>query len=102
MSGRFRVFVSTHPKGDVAQAAEQARTLKADVLISVGGGSPIDATKAVALALLQESGNLLPHIAIPTTLSAAEFSHLVGVTDESAKMKSGFADTETRTTRCYP
>ena len=90
--GTFSSIRQHSPKGDVAQAAEQARTLKADVLISVGGGSPIDATKAMAQAILQESGNLLPHIAIPTTLSAAEFSHLVGVTDESAKMKSGFAD----------
>ncbi len=90
--GTFSSIRQHSPKGDVAQAAEQARTLKADVLVSVGGGSPIDATKAVAQALLQESEHLLPHIAIPTTLSAAEFSHLVGVTDEDAKMKRGFAD----------
>ncbi len=89
--GTFSGIRQHSPKSDVAQAEEQARTLKADVLISVGGGSPIDATKAVAMALSQESGNFLPHIAIPTTLSAAEFSHLVGVTDEEAKMKSGFA-----------
>ena len=90
--GTFSSIRQHSPKGDVAKAGEQARTLKTDVLVSVGGGSPIDATKAVALAFLQESGSLLPHIAIPTTLSAAEFSHLVGVTDEGAKMKSGFAD----------
>lgn len=90
--GTFSGIRQHSPKSDVARAAEQARTLKADVLISIGGGSPIDATKAVAQALMQESGAVLPHIAIPTTLSAAEFSHLVGVTDESAKRKSGFAD----------
>jgi len=90
--GTFSSIRQHSPKGDVAQAAEQAHTLKADVLVSVGGGSPIDATKAVVQTLSQESGSVLPHIAIPTTLSAAEFSHLVGVTDESAKMKSGFAD----------
>ncbi len=90
--GTFSSIRQHSPKGDVTQAAEQARTLKANVLVSVGGGSPIDATKAVAQTLFQQSGSMLPHIAIPTTLSAAEFSHLVGVTDESAKMKSGFAD----------
>ena len=90
--GTFSSIRQHSPKGDVARAVEQARTLKADVLVSVGGGSPIDATKAVAQALWQESGSLLPHIAIPTTLSAAEFSHLVGVTDEDAKVKSGFSD----------
>lgn len=90
--GTFSGIRQHSPKGDVAQAAEQAYTLNADVLVSVGGGSPIDATKAVAQALYQQNGNMLPHIAIPTTLSAAEFSHLVGVTDEGEKMKRGFAD----------
>lgn len=89
--GTFSAIRQHSPKGDVAQATEQARTLHADVLISVGGGSPIDATKAVAMALSPNQKNFLPHIAIPTTLSAAEFSHLVGVTDEEAKRKSGFA-----------
>lgn len=89
--GTFSSIRQHSPKGDAAQAAEQARTLNADVLISVGGGSPIDATKAVAMALSTDQKNFLPHIAIPTTLSAAEFSHLVGVTDEEAKRKSGFA-----------
>ncbi len=93
--GTFSSIRQHSPKGDVAQAAEQARNLKADVLVSVGGGSPIDATKAVVQALVQDNGSiLLPHIAIPTTLSAAEFSHLVGVTDESTKMKRGSADTK--------
>ncbi len=90
--GTFSGIRQHSPKGDVAQAAKQARTFKADVLVSVGGGSPIDATKAVAQALYQESGSILPHVAIPTTLSAAEFSHLVGVTDEDTKMKRGSAD----------
>ncbi|MGH9203982.1 MAG: iron-containing alcohol dehydrogenase, partial [Vicinamibacterales bacterium] len=34
-------------------------------------------------------------IAIPTTLSAAEFSHLAGFTDEATKSKTGFADPRT-------
>ena len=89
--GTFSAIRQHSPKSDVTQAAEQARTLNADVLISVGGGSPIDATKAVAMALSPDQKDFLPHIAIPTTLSAAEFSHLVGVTDEEAKRKSGFA-----------
>ncbi|HZU02788.1 MAG TPA: iron-containing alcohol dehydrogenase [Ktedonobacteraceae bacterium] len=82
------------PKSDVAQAVEQAHALRADVLVSVGGGSPIDATKAVAMTLFQERGVFIPHIAIPTTLAAAEFSHLVGVTDDALKLKGGFAHTQ--------
>lgn len=92
-AGTFSNIRQHSPQSDVAQAVEQARTLHADILVSVGGGSPIDATKAVAMALSQEREAFPPHIAIPTTLSAAEFSHLVGVTDESSKMKSGFAHT---------
>lgn len=87
------------PKSDVEQAVRQAQVAYADVLISVGGGSPIDATKAVAMSLAQERGIFPPHIAIPTTLAAAEFSHLVGVTDEDSNVKVGFAHTQV-TPRC--
>ena len=92
--GTFSAIRQHSPQSDIAQATNQARSLHADILLSVGGGSPIDATKAVAMALSREQGTFLPHIAIPTTLSAAEFSHLVGVTDEKAKVKSGFANTQ--------
>lgn len=89
--GTFTRIRQHTPQSDVAGAVEYARALKADILVSVGGGSPIDATKAVAIALSHERGVFPVHIAIPTTLSAAEFSHLVGVTDESSKAKVGFA-----------
>ncbi len=92
--GTFANIRQHTPKSDVSHATELARRLAADVLVSVGGGSPIDATKAVAMTLAQEHGNFLPQIAIPTTLSAAEFSHLVGVTNEERKMKTGFAHTQ--------
>lgn len=81
------------PQGDVAQAVQMAEEHNADVLISVGGGSPIDAAKAAAITLFQKRGRFPTHIAIPTTLAAAEFSHLVGVTDEETHMKVGFAHT---------
>jgi 3-oxoacid CoA-transferase len=93
-AGTFAGIRQHSPQGDIAQAAEQVRALEADVLVSVGGGSPIDAAKAVAMTLARQHGTFLPHIALPTTLSAAEFSHLVGVTDERAKMKGGFAHTQ--------
>jgi alcohol dehydrogenase class IV len=75
--------------------------------VSFGGGSPIDATKAVAFALwsgvdLRQAdaatrgrefdprpGDLLPHIALPTTLSAAELSGLAGFTTEDEHEKVG-------------
>lgn len=79
------------PISGITQATATAHTLAADLLVSVGGGSPIDAAKAVAKALSQQQNTILPHIAIPTTLSSAEFSHLVGVTNEQHN-KAGFAD----------
>lgn len=92
-AGTFTGIRQHAPRSDVAQAVQQAQSLQADVLLSVGGGSPIDAAKAVAMEFSQQYGIFPPHIAIPTTLSAAEFSHLVGVTDESLKQKVGFAHT---------
>jgi alcohol dehydrogenase class IV len=86
------------PESDITRAMLQARECQADLLISVGGGSPIDAAKAVAYRLAHEShpeptGNsFLKHIAIPTTLSAAEFSGSAGFTDEAKKSKTGFSD----------
>lgn len=92
LAGAFSAIRQHTPKGDVARATDQARAAGADLLISLGGGSPIDGAKAVAGALLEATGHLPPHLAIPTTLSAAEFSHLVGVTDEARQAKTGFAD----------
>ena len=47
----------------------------ADIIVSVGGGSPIDASKAILYNLQKETGGpTLRQIAIPTTLSAAEYT----------------------------
>jgi alcohol dehydrogenase class IV len=54
----------------------------ADVLISVGGGSPIDATKAIAFQVHKQTGLWVPSIAIPTTLSVAETTAAAGYTNE--------------------
>jgi maleylacetate reductase len=73
------------PGSAVARAAEGARGT--DLLVSVGGGSVIDGTKAVARELGYPA-----QVAVPTTLSGAEWAHRVGVTDEAAGRKGGFAD----------
>jgi maleylacetate reductase len=80
------------PQSGIAEAVDQARRLDVDMLVSIGGGSPIDAGKAVSRALAESSGTYIPHIAIPTTLSAAEFSGTAGFTDEARHEKTGFAD----------
>src|SRR5579864_4257700 len=98
--------ISQHaPAAAVAAAVESARAADPDVLISFGGGSPIDAAKAVAFALATDLDladpnaaararsmrpqKVLPHLAIPTTLSAAELSGLAGFTTETEHEKVG-------------
>ncbi|KAF1925255.1 Dehydroquinate synthase-like protein [Didymella exigua CBS 183.55] len=51
-----------------------------DTVISIGGGSPIDSAKAICYRLHDKTGSWLHHIAIPTTLSAAECSMMAGYT----------------------
>jgi maleylacetate reductase len=78
--------VGQHTPGSaVEEAARKARG--SDLLVSVGGGSVIDGTKAVARELGYPT-----HLAVPTTLSGAEWAHRVGVTDEASGRKRGFAD----------
>jgi 3-oxoacid CoA-transferase len=64
------------PHTDVSAAIEAAREAEADGVLSIGGGSPIDSAKVVALEL-----GARPHIAVPTTLSVAELAPSAGVTD---------------------
>jgi alcohol dehydrogenase class IV len=75
------------PGGAVEMAAGAAEEAAADLLVSVGGGSVIDGTKAVARDLGYPA-----QIAVPTTLSGAEWAHRVGVTNEAEGRKAGFAD----------
>ena len=62
-----------------------------DTLISVGGGSPIDSAKAISYRMNEKSGRFLYHIAIPTTLSAAECTFGAGYTNEKG-IKIGVGD----------
>lgn len=87
-AGTYAAMSQHTPGSAVEKAAEE--TQDADLLVSVGGGSVIDGTKAVARELGYPA-----QVAIPTTLSGAEWAHLVGVTDEAAGRKSGFADPKT-------
>jgi hypothetical protein len=64
-----------------------------DVLISIGGGSPIDSAKAIAYNIHQETGKWIPSIAVPTTLSVAETTQNAGFTTEE-KAKIAVSDPE--------
>jgi alcohol dehydrogenase class IV len=100
------------PHDVVLAAAERARELDADGVLSVGGGSPIDLAKAVGLCLAEDvhtreellarrvvfaypdsvqipesTAPQLPHIAVSTTLSAGEFTSIIGITDTERRVK---------------
>ncbi|KAL0956510.1 hypothetical protein HGRIS_002651 [Hohenbuehelia grisea] len=65
------------------QAGIQAfKDAGADVIVAVGGGSPVDASKAMLYFLNEQGHGQKYQIAIPTTLSAAEYSIGAGYTNE--------------------
>jgi maleylacetate reductase len=104
------------PRTDVVAAANAAREAGADLLVTVGGGSVTDAAKMVGLCLgngVSEPQQLDEYravisadgmtrrppvkppgvrtIAIPTTLSAGEFSAGAGCTDTVRHVKESFS-----------
>ena len=101
------------PRESVMSGAEAARSKQADLLVALGGGSVIDATKVMQLALWAGLGRpeeldryrvgrgedrvdvaqIPPGVrmaAVPTTLSAAEFTAFAGVTDTARRAKEGY------------
>ena len=95
------------------RATEQARAAKADLIVTIGGGSITDGAKAVQMCLANDirtadamdalrpvkgpDGTVGPpvsmkaptvrQISVPTTISGGDFSAISGVTDERTKMK---------------
>jgi alcohol dehydrogenase len=94
LGGVFTGAVQHVPSKTVDALVEEARRIGADSFVSFGGGSPIDTVKVAAMRLLRDKppGSQLPHIAIPTTLSAGEFTPFGGVTDEPRREKGGVGD----------
>ena len=78
------------PRSTTVELQAEIERVNADGLVSFGGGSPIDTAKVAAHGLLPRRE--LVHIAVPTTLSAGEYTHGAGVTDEATRVKSGVAD----------
>lgn len=111
--------VTAHsPREAVIEGAALARAADAQLLIAVGGGSVVDATKAMLLCLWygltnvdaldpyrrggakavrldpshQPVGmeNAVRMVAVPTTYSAAEFTNAAGITNTARGGKEGF------------
>ena len=63
------------PVADINAGLAKFKDAGADVIVAVGGGSPTDTAKTILYLLQQETGGpYLSQIAIPTTLSAAEYT----------------------------
>lgn len=109
--GLFCGVAAHSPREHVVAGAAAARAAGADLLVAFGGGSVIDAVKVMQICLWAgvESAEALDGyrtgigpsgvsalaagvrmIAVPTTLSAAEFTAFAGVTDTSRKAKEGY------------
>ena len=88
-AGTYKGCKQHVPSHTVDEAVALGREVKADSIISFGGGSPIDAAKIVALELMEEGQTQddMPQIAISTTLSAGEFTPFAGITDETTRVK---------------
>lgn len=82
------------PASTVEAARAEARSVEADALVVFGGGSPIDTAKMVVFRDLEAGRGALPQIAIPTTLSAGEFTHAAGETNEATRVKHVFVRPE--------
>ncbi|KAI6032979.1 alcohol dehydrogenase IV [Pisolithus orientalis] len=88
--GTFSQIGQHAPVQGIVDGTKAFEDVQADIFISVGGGSPIDATKIMVNHLHDTRGKFFSHIAIPTTLSAAEYTSNAGYTDEQGN-KVGIA-----------
>jgi maleylacetate reductase len=115
LAGVYAKIGAHTPRVDVVAATNEARAAKADLVLTVGGGSVTDAAKMVGLCLgndvtrpeqldhfrawiTPEGKNERPptkppgvrFIAVPTTLSAGEFTSFAGCTDTARHVKESF------------
>jgi len=117
-AGVYAGITAHSPRPCVIEGAQRAREAKADLIVTVGGGSSIDATKVILIALWQNvtkiedldsyragrpkegaappseairpPADAIRMIAVPTTLSAAEFNAYAGISDPRHGIKESF------------
>ena len=118
-AGTFDGCIEHTPRESVIAAAAAARAAAPDLVVTIGGGTPIDTAKVMLICLahdlrapeeldayrlgVNEDGSRhvpeiaappMRQIALPTTLSGAEFSNLAGCTDNVRKVKDGYVGRE--------
>lgn len=108
IAGVYSTLPQHSPLPDVFGAAREAKALDCDGLVSIGGGSNIDAAKLVQYCLTlgefdmdavlasrsdkarsRKRGNV-HHICVPTTLSGAEFTYFAGGRNPRTMLKEAF------------
>ncbi|MCA0303528.1 MAG: iron-containing alcohol dehydrogenase [Proteobacteria bacterium] len=117
-AGVYAGITAHSPRPCVIEGAQLARAAGADLVVAVGGGSVIDATKVMLIALWQDAATVddldlyragkpkegfappseairpppgaVRMIAVPTTLSAAEFNAFAGISDPRRGVKESF------------
>ncbi len=112
LAGEIRGAGPNAPRQDLFRITDELRALDPDVIISFGGGSTIDATKAaevlrtlggeiddyfgtglVAQALAKSGKSLTPHVAIQTAASSgAHLTKYSNITDISTGQKKLIVD----------
>ena len=117
--GTFDACVEHTPRTTVIELAEQFRAQKPDLVVTVGGGTPVDTVKLALLCLAQDvhdaealgqwriqidadgkrhipkvSKPPFRQVVVPTTLSAAEFTNLGGATDPVRQVKDLYTGRE--------
>ena len=103
--GLFDECIAHTPWPSVLEAAAAVREAKPDLILTVGGGTPIDTVKILQILLAHEVTDIagmeslraatrpspVRQVVIPTTLSGAEFSNIGGGTDPRTKLKHSFS-----------
>ncbi|OAF15244.1 iron-containing alcohol dehydrogenase [Bradyrhizobium neotropicale] len=106
-AGLFDAMPAHTPREAVIAATNAARDAKADLIVTVGGGSITDGAKAVQLCLAngvdaidgierirvhkgvapEMNAPLVRQVSVPTTIAGGEFSSIAGITDRSTNVK---------------
>ncbi len=114
-AGLFDNCIAHTPWPSVIAAADAVRAAKPDLILTIGGGTPIDTVKILQICLAhgvtraeeldalhasigpdgkRVNPDIKPspvrQVVVPTTLSGAEFSNLGGGTDPRTRLKHSF------------
>lgn len=103
--GLFDDCIAHTPWPSIIAAAEAVRAAKPDLILTVGGGTPIDTVKILQICLAHGVSAIegledlrvatrpspVRQVVVPTTLSGAEFSNIGGGTDPRTRLKHSFS-----------